>query len=146
MARPAGSPSLLPVRAPGASRRDLLRFVALAGAAGAAWRLGVRERGRPPVTRAAVLMGTTVHLTLVGDEREAAEAAAEATLRRMAAVERRLSRHRADSELSRLHQDGRLASASTGPFSVSGCWPGFLVVKNKILHDPGIGVDQHSVL
>ncbi len=57
-------------------------------------------------------MGTGVELRVLGDDREAASAAADAALQRMAALEARLSRHRPDSELSRLNREGRLPRAS----------------------------------
>ena len=96
------------------TRRDVLRILAVGGVAGAAWHWGLRGRfGARPVSRARVLMGTGVQLTVVGDDRDAAEAAADATLDRMARLEALLSRHRPDSELSRLNASGRLEGAST---------------------------------
>jgi thiamine biosynthesis lipoprotein len=95
------------------NRRDVLRILAVGGAAGVAWRLGLFDRlGPQPVSRAKVLMGTGVHLTVLGDDREAAEAAADATLARMAELEALLSRHRPDSEVSRLNSEGSLVDAS----------------------------------
>jgi thiamine biosynthesis lipoprotein len=94
------------------SRRAVLRIIAVGGAAGAAWKLGWFDRFHlPAVKRSRMLMGTTVNLTVLGD-RDEAEAAAEATLERMAALEALLSRHRDDSELSRLNATGRLDVAS----------------------------------
>jgi thiamine biosynthesis lipoprotein len=94
------------------SRRAVLRILAVGGAAGVAWKLGMFDRLRSQsVTRSRMLMGTTVNLTLLGD-REEAEAAAEATLQRMAGLEAQLSRHRSDSELSRLNATGRVDAAS----------------------------------
>jgi len=93
------------------SRRDVLRVIAAGAVVGAAWSLGVRPRGQA-VTRSRVLMGTRIHLTVLSDDREAAAAAADATLARMAALEGRLSRYRTTSELSRLHATGRLETAS----------------------------------
>jgi len=94
------------------SRRAMLRILAVGGAAGVAWKLGLfdRFRGRP-VTRSRMLMGTFVNLTVLGDREEAA-AAADATLKRMAAIEALLSRHRDDSELSRLAASGRVDAPS----------------------------------
>jgi len=95
-------------------RRTVLRLLAVAGGAGIAWKAGLlRPRSVRPVERFEVLMGTGVRLTLLGDDRAAAEAAADATLARMAGLEALLSRHRPDSELSRLNAAGRLAGAST---------------------------------
>jgi thiamine biosynthesis lipoprotein len=57
-------------------------------------------------------MGTGVHLTLLGGERDEAEAAADAALDRMSALEALLTRYRPESELSRLNATGRVAEAS----------------------------------
>jgi thiamine biosynthesis lipoprotein len=57
-------------------------------------------------------MGTGVHLTVLGDDRDSAEAAADATLGRMADLEALLSRHQPASELSRLNATGSLTDAS----------------------------------
>jgi thiamine biosynthesis lipoprotein len=94
------------------SRRAVLRILAVGGAAGVAWKLGLfdRFRGRP-VTRTRTLMGTFVNLTVLGDHEEAT-AAADATLQRMAELEALLSRHREDSELSRLNAAGRMDAPS----------------------------------
>jgi thiamine biosynthesis lipoprotein len=95
------------------TRRHVLRILAVGGAAGVAWKLGVFRRGRTAsVHRSRVLMGTRVNLTLVGEDREAAEAAAEATLQRMADLESLLSRYRKDSQVSRLNTAGRIDNAS----------------------------------
>ncbi len=95
------------------TRRNVLRILAVGGAAGVAWRLGLFGRARPlPLTRARVLMGTGVHLTVLGDDREAAGAAADATLERMAELESLLTHYRPESEVSRLNATGRLDDAS----------------------------------
>ncbi|HXV75327.1 MAG TPA: FAD:protein FMN transferase [Candidatus Polarisedimenticolaceae bacterium] len=94
-------------------RRDLLRILAVGGGLGAAWTVGWVNRKRAvPVSRSAVLMGTRVNLTVMGDDRDAADAAARVTLGRMAELESLLSRHRPDSELSRLNAAGRIDGAS----------------------------------
>jgi len=91
------------------TRRDVLRILAVGGAAGVAWKLGLFDRWRNRVvTRSRTLMGTTVNLTVLHDDRDAAEIAADATLERMAELESLLSRYRADSEVSRLNTTGRL--------------------------------------
>jgi thiamine biosynthesis lipoprotein len=95
------------------TRRQVLRMLAVAGAAGVAWKSGILSRfGPKPATRSRILMGTGVHLTVLGDDRDAADAAADATLGRMADLEALLSRHRPDSELSRLNATGSLTDAS----------------------------------
>jgi len=94
-------------------RRAMLRILAVGGAAGVAWKLGLFSRdGAGPVTRTRVLLGTWIHLTVLGEDRDEAAAAAEATLERMATLERQLSRYRADSEVSQLNRTGRLDQAS----------------------------------
>ncbi len=94
------------------SRRAMLRILAVGGAAGAAWKLGWldRFRGRA-ITRTRTLMGTLVNLTVLGD-RDEASAACDATLDQMAGLEALLSRHRPDSELSRLNATGRIENPS----------------------------------
>ena len=101
------------------TRREVLRVLAVGAAAGAAWSLGLRP-ARGAVSRSRVLMGTRVQLTVLGDDRAAAAAAADATLARMAALEAQLSRYRPASELSRLHESGRLEYASDALLDVLG--------------------------
>jgi thiamine biosynthesis lipoprotein len=96
------------------TRRDVLRILAVGGAAGIAWKMGLmgRSSGVGPVTRSRTLMGTGVHLNVLADDPGAAEAAADATLDCMADLEALLSRHRDDSELTRLNRTGRIETAS----------------------------------
>ena len=94
------------------TRRDALRILAVGGAAAVAWKLGLRGSPRRLVERSRVLMGTEVHLQVLGDDPEAAAAAADATLATMARLEGLLSRHDPNSELSRLNARGRLEGAS----------------------------------
>lgn len=95
------------------TRRNILRMLAVAGTGAVAWKVVRFGRGAPGVVRRSrVMMGTGVELTVLCDEREAAEAAAEATLERMAELEALLTRYRPDSELSRLNATGAIASAS----------------------------------
>lgn len=63
-------------------------------------------------------MGTFVELTIIGEDREACAAAADATLERMAALEASLSRYSPDSELSALVRNGHLSEASDGLLDV----------------------------
>lgn len=89
-------------------------MLAIAGGGAAAWKLGLLQGvGPQPVTRARVLMGTELRLTVISGDREAAVAAAEATLRRMSGLEALLSRYLPASEVSRLNADGHLSGAST---------------------------------
>ncbi len=99
------------------TRRDALRILAIGGVAGAGWGLGALGRAQP-LSRSRVLMGTDVHLTVLGPDRDAAAAAAEAALREMARLEALLSRYRADSEVSRLNRQGRVDDASTALLDV----------------------------
>lgn len=93
------------------ARREVLRIFAVGGAAGAAWSAGLLGRA-PVVERTRVLMGTSVRLAMVGDDREAAEDAAAAALGRMAGLEALLSRYRPGSEVWRLNETGRVEDAS----------------------------------
>jgi thiamine biosynthesis lipoprotein len=88
-------------------------MLAIAGGAGIAWKTGLFGRsGVAPVTRARRLMGTGVHLTVLGADQAASTAAAEATLARMAELEALLSRYRKGSEVARLNASGSIDSAS----------------------------------
>ena len=102
------------------TRRDVLRILAVGGAAGVAWKMRLLGRfsASAPVTRSQTLLGTGDHLSGLGDELEAAEAAADATLGRMADLEALLSRHRSDSELTLLNRTGRLEEASSALLEV----------------------------
>jgi thiamine biosynthesis lipoprotein len=65
-------------------------------------------------------MGTGVHLTVLGQDRDAAAAAADASLAHMAGLEGLLSRYRTDSEVGRLNASGKLAEASPALLDVLG--------------------------
>ncbi len=93
------------------TRRDALRILAVGGATGLAWALGLRGGGES-VTRTRVLMGTEVRLQVLSDDRERAALAADEALRHMAELEQRLSRYRDDSDVGRLNLYGRIADAS----------------------------------
>jgi thiamine biosynthesis lipoprotein len=93
-------------------RRDLLKILAVGGAGAAAWKLGLFDRMRTrQVTRSRTLMGTGIHLTVLGDDLEAAEAAADATLGRMADLEALLSRYQSGSEVSLLNRTGHVQAS-----------------------------------
>ena len=114
------------------NRRQVLRIVAVGGAVGVAWKLGFsRGVGVAPVTESRTLMGTTVNLTVIGPDREAAVAAVQATLDRMAALESRLSRYRDDSEVGRLNRAGTLTEAGDDLLA--------LLRLGRELHDAGDG-------
>ncbi len=101
------------------SRREVLTIMAVGGGAGLAWGLGLFGRSGDVVrAESRQLMGTRVNLTAVGDDREAAEAAVEATFARMSELESQLSRFRPESEVSRLNRTGRVEGASDGLIDV----------------------------
>jgi thiamine biosynthesis lipoprotein len=58
-----------------------------------------------------MLMGTMVNLTVVSDERKAAQAAAEAALERMSRLDSELSRWQPESQVSVLNRTGQLEAA-----------------------------------
>jgi len=100
------------------SRRRLLQIVAVSGAGGGwAWGFGRAPAGGVVVRRTAAMMGTTVHLTVVGDD---AAVAADATLARMAWLEGQLSRFRPESEVGRLNASGLVARPSPALLEVLG--------------------------
>lgn len=96
------------------TRRQFLKIFGLTAAGAAAWKLGVPalNAGLAEVSVSRMLMGTVVNLTVVGEDRAAAESAVAATLDHMRELERVLSRHQAQSELSRLNRAGSLDDAS----------------------------------
>jgi len=94
------------------SRRQVLSIVAAGGAVGLAWKFGLPGADKARVATATrQLMGTTLHLTVAGDDVEAARAAVDATLARMSELEAALSRYRDDSEVSRLNRTGSIDDA-----------------------------------
>jgi len=136
------------------TRRDALRILALGGAAGLAWKFGLFDRRSAAViTRTRTLMGTGVNLTLLGDDREVAEAAADATLQRMSDLEALLSRYRSDSDVSRLNKVGRLDGASDALLDVarlaeriSGIGDGaFDITVQPVLELYGAGLEQREL-
>jgi thiamine biosynthesis lipoprotein len=75
--------------------------------------IGLGGRGRAHgAERARGLMGTGVHLRVIGPDPDEAGAAADAALDRMAALERLLSRFQPESEVSRLNRGLVLTDAS----------------------------------
>ena len=97
----------------GTTRRQVLRILAFTGAGALTWSL---VSGRFPkvhiIRRNRQMMGTYVEITIIGEDKEACISAADGTLDRMAAVEKLLSRHDANSELSTLVRDGQLSGMS----------------------------------
>lgn len=96
------------------TRREFLKIFGLTAAGAAAWKLGIPalSAGLVEVSVSRMLMGTVVNLTVVGEDRAEAETAVAATLDEMRGLERVLSRHQAESELSRLNRLGLLDGAS----------------------------------
>lgn len=93
------------------SRRSVLRIVALGGVAGAVG-YALRPGRISKIERAAPLMGTSVHFTVVSDDRELATAAADAALGVMTRLDGQLSRYRHDTEVGRLNRLGQIDDAS----------------------------------
>ncbi|WP_028583972.1 FAD:protein FMN transferase [Desulfogranum mediterraneum] len=95
-------------------RRRFLQIVALAGAAGAAYRFGLRPAPAKSwlARESRTMMGTQINLIVYGEDQQQAHRAVDRTLARMAEVEALLSRHQEESELSRLNRDKRLAQPS----------------------------------
>ncbi|HHB77285.1 MAG TPA: FAD:protein FMN transferase, partial [Desulfobulbus sp.] len=95
-------------------RRKFLQIVAVAGAAGAGWALGLnRNTSRYKVVqKSQPMMGTILNLTLYGPEKNVLETAVETTIDRMLALERQLSRHDEGSEIATLNRTGTLSQPS----------------------------------
>ncbi len=95
-------------------RRRFLQIVAVAGAAGAGWTLGLNRNGSrfKVVQKSRPMMGTVLNLTLYGPEKSVLEAAVETTIDRMLELEKLLSRHDPGSELARLNLTGTIKRPS----------------------------------
>lgn len=94
------------------NRRAFLKIVAVAGAAGACWQMGLFDGTAKlqAARRSQPIMGTYLNLTVYGRDRDGCEAAIDATIGRMLELEAQLSRHMTDSPLSRLNSSGALAA------------------------------------
>jgi len=97
----------------GLNRRTVLQIFAVAGAAGALrfWPFNLEDTGLHVVRQSRPMLGTMLNLTVGGRDRDQAEAAVAATIGRMLAIERRLSRHRENSEVAELNRTGTLFAA-----------------------------------
>lgn len=95
-------------------RRQFLQIVAMAGATGGLYHIGLLggKEGDQVVRFSRSMMGTEINLIVCGPDRESCLQVAQSTLERMGELERIFSRHRADSELSRLNREGVLPVAS----------------------------------
>ncbi len=97
------------------NRRQFLQIVAVAGAAGAGWMLGLDRRsvaGYKIVKTSRPMMGTVVNLTLYGPDQAQLDRAASTTIKRMRTLEKQLSRHDQQSEVARLNRTGLLLQPS----------------------------------
>lgn len=94
------------------SRRQFLKITAVAGSLAGLGALGIDAlQSGPPARRVQatrLLLGTVANLTLITDRADAAEAAIEATFRRIATLESIMSRFQPESQLSRLNASGTL--------------------------------------
>jgi thiamine biosynthesis lipoprotein len=93
-------------------RRRALSILAFGGAAAAATMYGLSRRAAiQPRRQSRTLMGTIVNVSVCDEDVDAADAAIEATLDRMATLEATLSRYRGDSEVGRLNDAGDIDDA-----------------------------------
>ena len=99
---------------PRLDRRRFLQIVAVAGAAGAGWTLGLHGRAKSykMVKKSQPMMGTVLNIKLFGPEPAALEEAIDATIGRMLALEKQLSRHDPGSEIAALNRTGVLKNPS----------------------------------
>ncbi len=95
------------------SRRNFLKIIAVGAVAGVTTKLGFDALSAPErVSASRLLMGTVVNLTIVSDDRVAAQSAIDATLTRMSELESVLSRFQPESQLSQLNRSGHLDDTS----------------------------------
>ncbi|WP_136798183.1 FAD:protein FMN transferase [Desulfosediminicola ganghwensis] len=94
------------------TRRTFLQIVAVAGAAGGCWQLGLftGDARLQVARRSQPIMGTYLNLTVYGKDRDACEAAIDRTISRMKGLEAILSRHMPTSQVATLNSTGRLDS------------------------------------
>ncbi|WP_339136695.1 MAG: FAD:protein FMN transferase [Candidatus Electrothrix sp. GW3-4] len=98
----------------GLNRRTFLHIAALAGLAGAArfFPFSPDDSRIVTVRESFPLMGTQLNLTVYSPDRDQAEAAITATVSRMQALEKKLTRHQQTSEVARLNRTGLLNQPS----------------------------------
>jgi len=97
------------INSPILDRRKFLQIIAIAGASGVGWYAGIRpSRKMKVVRRSQPMMGTVLNLIVYGTERNTIEAALDATIKRMLALENRLSRFLPSSEVSQLNINGSI--------------------------------------
>lgn len=92
------------------TRRNFLHIVAVAGAAGGCWQLGLfaGKSTLQAARRSQPIMGTYLNLTVYGKDRDACEHAIDQTITRMKILESVLSRHIPTSQVATLNSTGRL--------------------------------------
>jgi thiamine biosynthesis lipoprotein len=100
------------------TRRKFLRQAAVGALAGGVlaaggWVIAKRRANLWQVQRERALMGTSVSITALADDREAAAAAIDAAFAHMHTTAAELTRFDAASPLARLNRDGRLAVVPT---------------------------------
>lgn len=97
---------------PKVTRRRFLQIVAVAGAAGTCWQLGLftGDSRLQVARRSQPIMGTYVNLTVYGKDRDSCEHAIDTTIARMVTLEGKLSRHLETSPVYQLNSTGILAS------------------------------------
>lgn len=94
-------------------RRRFLQLVAVAGVSAAGWRLGLFGGETLEVARRSLpIMGTVLNLAVYGRDRDQCQEGLVKTAGAMQALEAKLSRHMAESELAELNRSGRLANPS----------------------------------
>jgi len=97
-------------KSPLLNRRKFLQIIAIAGAAGAGWQMGISPDNLEyrVVRRSRPMMGTVLNFIAYGPDQDAMETALSGTIEWMLELEKHLSRYRPDSEVSRLNRTGRL--------------------------------------
>ena len=102
-----------PMRTEIMTRRNFMKIVAVAGAGAISWQLGLfgSTRAVYAARRSQPIMGTVLNLTIYSPDKDQAEEALSKTVAVMQALERKLSRHMAESELARLNSTGSLDHA-----------------------------------
>ncbi len=95
---------------PRIGRRRFLQIIAVTGASGALWQLGLRDKIMTghAVRQSRAMMGTQINLIVYGPDRDTCEDAIQSTFTRMEELIAMLSRHNSESKLSVLNQTGAL--------------------------------------
>lgn len=104
------------------TRRSFLQIVAVAGAAGGCWQLGLfsGDTKLQAARRSQPIMGTYLNLTVYGKDLDACEQAIDQTVSRMKGLEAMLSRHMPTSQVAKLNSTGRLDNPGQELFELLG--------------------------